>query len=43
MTDKAGPEEDWTARGIEFGEAMGELLQILEGVETGVEAGVFRG
>jgi len=38
MTDKAGPEEDWTTRGIEFGEAMGELLRILEAVETGVEA-----
>jgi hypothetical protein len=26
MTDKAGPEEDWTTRGIELGEAMGELM-----------------
>ena len=41
MTDKAGPEEDWTARGIEFGEAMGELLRILEVVETRVEADEF--
>jgi len=41
MTDKAGPEEDWTARGIEFGEAMGELLRILEGVETCVESDDF--
>ena len=38
MADKAGPEEDWTTRGIEFGEAMGDLLRILEAVETGVEA-----
>jgi len=41
MTDKAGPKEEWTARGIEFGEAMGELLRILEGVKTGVEADDF--
>ena len=41
MTDKAGPEEDWTTRGIEFGETMGELLRILEAVETGVEADDF--
>jgi len=41
MTDKAGPEEDWTTRGIEFGEVMGELLRILEGVETWVEADDF--
>ena len=41
MTDKAGPEEDWTTRGIEFGEAMGDLLRILEAVETGVEADDF--
>jgi len=41
MTDKAGPEEDWTARGIEFGEAMGDLLRILEGVKTRVVADDF--
>ena len=34
MSDKAGPEEDWTARGIKFGEAMGELMRIMESVET---------
>jgi len=38
MTDRAGPEEDWTARGVEFGETMGDLLRILEAMETGVEA-----
>jgi hypothetical protein len=38
MSDKAGPEEDWTTRGLDlFGEAMGDLLRILEAVETGVE------
>jgi hypothetical protein len=41
MTDKAGPEEDLATRGIEFGEAMGELLRILEAVETGVDADDF--
>jgi hypothetical protein len=41
MTDKAGPEEDWATRGIEFGEAMGELLRILEAMETGVDADDF--
>ncbi len=41
MTDKAGPEEDWATRGIEFGEAMGELLRILEALETRVEAEDF--
>jgi hypothetical protein len=38
MADKAGPEEEWATRGIEFGEAMGDLLRIMEAVETGVEA-----
>ncbi len=37
MTDKAGPNEDWTTRSIEFGEAMGDLIRLLEAVETGVE------
>ena len=41
MTDNAGPDEDWTARGLEFGEAMGKLLRILERVEIGVEADDF--
>ena len=41
MIDKAGPEEDSTARGIEFGEAMGDVQRIMEGVETGVGAGDF--
>ncbi len=41
MADKDGPEEGWTTRGIEFGEAMGELLRLLEGVEIGVEVDDF--
>jgi hypothetical protein len=41
MTHKAGPEGDWTARGIELRKSMGDLVRIPEGVETLVEDGNF--
>ncbi len=41
MANKAGPEEVWKARALELGEAMGDLLRVLEGVELGVEVDDF--
>jgi hypothetical protein len=43
MANKAGPEEDWKTRALEFGEAMGDLLRVLEGVETGSKWTTSRG
>ncbi len=43
MTDKAGPDEGWKARALEFGEAMGDLLRVLEGVDSGVKLTTSRG